>query len=438
MALFDAIVTSPDMDEAFSDAAILSAMLRFEAALALAEARARVIPGAAADAIAAVSPAAFDSEAIARKARASATPAIAFVETLTAAVASAHPSAAAYVHYGATSQDVTDTALVLCLRRAQNAIDALHARIDGALRRLSKAHASSVMLGRTLLQPAPPTTFGLKAAGWLGSLSRSHQGLTEAFARSSVLQFGGASGTLAALHDRGLEVAQYLSRELDLTLPDAPWHAHRDRLAFLVSACGVYAGAIGKAARDIALLMQAEVAEASEPGGTSSTMPHKRNPAGCAVALAAASRLPGLVATFLAGMAQEHERGVGGGQAEWATVATAVVATGSAASALAGVVEGLRVDPERMRQAIAESHGAVFSERAMMRLAPVLGRDVAARLVAGAVAAAARGESFASALLADPEAAAALTDHDRATLESPETYLGLAEQFRRRLTGGLE
>jgi 3-carboxy-cis,cis-muconate cycloisomerase len=250
-----------------------------------------------------------------------------------------------------------------------------------------------------------------------------------------VLQFGGASGTLAALQQDGFRVAEQLARELDLPLPDSPWHAHRDRLGALVAACGIYAGAIAKTARDISLLMQAEVAEASEPGGPSSTMPHKRNPAGCAVALAAASRVPGLVAAFLAGMPQEHERGVGGGQAEWATVATAVIATGSASAALAGVVDGLRVDPARMRRAIDDTHGAIFAERAMMRLAPVLGRDIAARLIADAVAATARGESFGAALLAHPEAAAAFSADERTTLESPDAYLGVAEQFRRRLIG---
>jgi 3-carboxy-cis,cis-muconate cycloisomerase len=432
--LIDAIVGG-GIDDAFSDAALLSAMLRFEVALARAEARAGVIPESAAAAIASVSVERFDARAIALAARSSATPAIPFVETLTAAVAAVDPSAANVVHRGATSQDVTDTALVLCLRAARTPIDAAHARIESALRRLSNDHASTVMLARTLLQPATPTTFGLKAAGWLGSLRRSHGELAGAFDRACVLQFGGAAGTLAALGSDGLTIADHLAHELDLPLPDAPWHAHRDRTASLVACCGVYAGAAAKAARDIALLMQAEVGEAFEPGGGSSTLPHKRNPAGCAVAIASASRVPGFVATLLSGMAQEHERGVGGGQAEWAAVAGAVASTGSAAAALADVLEGLRVDPARMRRAIDDTHGAIFAERAMMRLAPALGRERAARLVADAVAASARGESFAAALLSQRDAAAALTDDDRRTLESPESCLGAAETFRRRLLG---
>jgi len=432
--LFDALVSTPEMDEAFSNESALSAMLGFEAALARAGARAGLVPESAATLIASVDVTTFDAHAMAANARGSATPAIPFVEMLTAAVAAKDRDAANVVHRGATSQDVTDTALVLCLRRARTALGSTHARTVAALRRLSTKHASTVMLARTLLQPAPPTTFGLKAAGWLGSLTRAHESLSAAFDRALVLQFGGASGTLAALGTDGLTVAEHLARELDLPLPDAPWHAHRDRLASLVACCGVYAGAVAKIARDVSLLMQGEIAEASEPGGGSSTMPHKRNPAGCATALAAASRVPGLVATYLANMSQEHERGVGGPQAEWTTVAAAVSSTGGASAALAGVVETLHVDPARMRQTIDDTHGAVFAERAMMRLAPALGREKAAHAIANAVAAAGRGESFAQALLANREASAALTDDERRTLESPDAYLGSAEAFRRRLT----
>ena len=430
--LSDALVSSPGMEEAFSDSALLGAMLRFEAGLARALARAGVIPETAARAIASIEPQAFDVRAIADQARRSATAAIPFVEMLVRAVGERDPNAAGFVHRGATSQDVTDTALVLCLGRARASLEASHARIDAALRRLSSDHAGTVMLARTLLQPAPPTTFGLKAAGWLGSMARAHAESMDAFDRACVLQFGGASGTLAALGRDALTVAGHLARELDLPLPDAPWHTHRDRLASLVACCGIYAGTIAKAARDVALLMQAEVAEAAAPGGTSSTLPHKRNPAGCAIAIASASRLPGLVATYLAGMSQEHERGVGGDRRPFPLTA-AVGSTGAAAEAFAGVAEGLRVDPSRMRRAIADTRGVVFAEKAMMHLAPAIGRDAAARIVAEAVAAAARGERFADALLANRDAAAVLTDDERRTLEEPEAYLGAAEGFRRRL-----
>jgi 3-carboxy-cis,cis-muconate cycloisomerase len=349
-------------------------------------------------------------------------------------VRASDPAEATFVHWGATSQDVSDTALVLCLTRARSVLTTDHDRLASALRQLSDQHAGTVMLARTLLQPAPPTTFGLKAAGWFGAVSRCGQRMAEAFEEACVLQFGGASGTLAALGTHGPAVAAELARALALPNPGAPWHAHRDRLAALVAACGIYTGALGKIARDVALLMQDEVAEAAEPGGSSSTMPHKRNPAGCAVALAAATRVPGLVSAFLSGLPQEHERGVGGWHAETATVSAVVQATGSALAAMAEVMEHLEVDPERMRANIAATGGVVFAERAMMLLAPALGRDAASRVIAGAIEAARRGPGgFVAALRANPDVQAALAPSDLSTLTTPEAYLGAAEQFRRQL-----
>jgi 3-carboxy-cis,cis-muconate cycloisomerase len=436
LRLLESLATTEALVDVFSDAAVLTSMLRFEVALARAEARVGMIPASAADVIAGVTLDAFDPAAIARGARASGTITIPFVEALTAKVRAADPAAATFVHWGATSQDVSDTALVLCLVRALGILTADHNRLAGALRRLSERHAGTLMLARTLLQPAPPTTFGLKVAGWFGAVSRSEGAMASASRDACVLQFGGASGTLAALGSQGLTVASELARQLELPLPDAPWHAHRDRLGSLVAACGVYTGTLGKIARDVSLLMQYEVAEAAEPGGPSSTMPHKRNPAGCAIALAAATRVPGLVSAFLSGMPQEHERGVGGWQAEAATVAAVVQTTGAALAAIAGVVERLSVDPERMRENIAATHGLVFAERAMMLLAPALGREAAGRLIAAAVDAAARGgESFVAALTANAEVASALTADDLSSLGTPEAYLGVAEQFRRRLIG---
>jgi 3-carboxy-cis,cis-muconate cycloisomerase len=434
--LFDTLATTEALAGVFSDASVLTSMLRFEAALARAEARTGLVPASAAEAIAAVTADAFDPAAIARDARASGTITIPFVEALTAKLRAADRAAATFVHRGATSQDVADTALVLCLVRAQKILTADHARLAGALRRLSERHADTVMLARTLLQPAPPITFGLKVAGWFGAVSRSEAAMASASRDACVLQFGGASGTLAALGSQGLAVARELARELELPLPDAPWHAHRDRLGSLVAACGVYTGALGKIARDVSLLMQFEVAEAAEPGGTSSTMPHKRNPAGCAVALAAATRVPALVSAFLSGMPQEHERGLGGWHAEATTVAAVVQATGAALAAVAGVIETLSVDPGAMRENIAATRGLAFAERAMMLLAPALGRETAGRLIAAAVDAAARGgEDFVAALTANAEVVSALTPQDLASLGTPEAYLGEAERFRRRLLG---
>ncbi len=379
---------------------------------------------------------AFDPAAIARAARASGTITIPFVEMLTEKVRAADPTAATFVHWGATSQDVSDTALVLCLVRALAIITADDDRLERSLRRTSDQHAGSVMLARTLLQPAPPTTFGLKAAGWFGAVSRGRARITSAFRDACVVQFGGASGTLAALGPHGLAVSTELARELDLPSPDAPWHAHRDRLGWLVAACGIYTGTLGKIARDVSLLMQYEVAEAAEPGGGSSTMPHKRNPAGCAVALAASTRVPGLVSAFLSGLPQEHERGLGGWHAEGATVASVVQTTGAALAAVAEVIDALTVDPDRMRQNIAATCGLVFAERAMVLLAPTVGREAATRLIAAAINAARRGDaSFADALTQSTEVRAALSAADLSSLENPEAYLGVAERLRRRLLG---
>jgi 3-carboxy-cis,cis-muconate cycloisomerase len=433
--LLDSLATTAPLAEAFSDAAVLSAMLRFEVALASVEARAGVIPASAAEAIArAAAGGGFDPATIAHDSRLSGTIAMPFVDVLIAGVRQLDPQAATFVHWGTTSQDVTDTALVLCLLQARAIIHDDHARLSSALRRLSDAHATTVMLARTLLQPAPPVTFGLKAAGWFAAVSRSGARLLDAFDESCVLQFGGGSGTLAALGDDGPHVAADLARELGLPLPAAPWHAHRDRLAALAAACGIYAGTLGKIARDVSLLMQVEVGEAAEPGGSSSSMPHKRNPAACACALAAAARLPGLVAAFLAGMTQEHERGLGGWHAEGVTLSAAVQATGSALAAMADAIEHLHVDADRMRANIDATGGLVFAERAMTLLAPALGREAATRLVSAAIKRS-RDERrpLTEVLGADADVRRILAPADLANLDSPESYLGSAEHFRRRL-----
>jgi 3-carboxy-cis,cis-muconate cycloisomerase len=434
--LLESLATTEPLAETFSDGALLGAMLRFEVALARAEARNGVIPASAADAIArAAVPDAFDPAAIARDARKSGTVAMPVVQRLLERVGAIDSVAATYVHWGATSQDVTDTALVLCLSRAQGILAADHQRLTAALRTLSDKYGTAPMLGRTLMQPAPPVTFGLKAAGWFAAVSRSGALMTSAFRSACVLQFGGASGTLAALGSHGRAVSEDLARELGLPNPGAPWHAHRDRLASLIAACGAYTGTLGKIARDITLLMQHEVGEAAEPGGGSSTMPHKSNPAGCAIALAAATRVPGLVAAFLSGMVQEHERGVGGHHAEAATTAAIVQGTGAALAAIADAIDGLSVDPARMLQNIAAG-SEVFAERAMMLLAPALGRESARRAVAQALETAQReGLRFVEVLGQDPAVKSAVDATTLAALDKPEEYLGSAEEFRRRLLG---
>ena len=413
--LIESLSTTEPLAQIFSDASVIKAMLDFEAALARAEAACGIIPVAAADAITkAANPEDFDIATLAQQAFRAGTPAIPLVRMLTA-------KAGGFVHWGATSQDVVDTALVLLLKQCKPIFEKDHARILAALHKLSEDHAQTVMLGRTLLQPAPPITFGLKAAGWYAAIRRGWARVESRFDEALYLQFGGATGTLASLGDQGIAVGEALACELELKLPDAPWHGYRDRLAALLAALSIYTGTLGKIALDIALLMQFEVGEAFEPGGAgrggSSTMPHKRNPTACMLTIAAAKRTPGLLANFLSGMLQEHERAVGGWQSEWPTIEGIFKATGVALESMVEVSEGLTIDAERMRRNIEATQGAVFAERAMMMLAPEMGRDKAHRFVEDAVR-----------KTGSPP--------DLPGLRDPHQYLGSAETFRQRLLRG--
>jgi 3-carboxy-cis,cis-muconate cycloisomerase len=437
--LKDALTTTESLDAIFSDESVLEAMLAFETALARAEAREGVIPAHAAEAITACArPELFDAGQLSRAGLRAGTLAIPLVKALTGNVRTMDQAAAGFVHWGATSQDVIDTALVLLLVRAAKVLEADHARLASALRKMSDEHAHTVMLARTLLQPAPPTTFGLKVAGWLGAAERGWTRVRNRFDECRLLQFGGASGTLASLGEKGAAVAEALAAELGLVNPPAPWHTQRDLLAALLCALGVYTGTLGKMARDVSLLMQYEVAEAFEPGGDgrggSSTMPHKRNPTACAVALACANRVPGLVANFLSGLTQEHERSAGGWQAEWATVIGTVQAAGLALASMVEVAEGITVDRARMRANIEATRGLIFAERAMLLLGQNIGRDKAHALMNEAARRAAESGRKLVDVIADmPEAAGALSAKEIANLDDPEAYLGSAELFRKRL-----
>jgi 3-carboxy-cis,cis-muconate cycloisomerase len=437
--LIESLATTEPLAAVFSDQSILRAMLDFEVALARAEARLGVIPHAAGETIARTARDLTTPPEIARETLRAGTPAIPLVRLLTERIRAVDEYAARFVHWGATSQDVIDTALILLLKHALPLLDADHVRLDNGLRNLSEKHQDTVMLGRTLLQPAPPITFGLKAAGWLAAARRGWARIDSRFAEAFVLQFGGASGTLAALGDKGLEVGRAIAEELGLSYPDAPWHTHRDRLAAMIAACGVETGSLGKMARDISLLMQAEAGEASEPSvsgrGSSSTMPHKHNPIACSLALAAAHRVPGLVAAFLSGMVQEHERGIGGWQAEWPTVAAVVQSTGLSLASMAEVAEGLVVDRARMRTNIEATRGIIFAERVMMLLGPALGRDVAHKLLEQATQRSiAQGRRLIEILEQMPDITDLIPRETLSGLDRPEDYLGMANEFRRRLT----
>jgi 3-carboxy-cis,cis-muconate cycloisomerase len=337
------------------------------------------------------------------------------------------------LHRGATSQDIIDTALVLQLRAAVPAILDDLQRAAAACARHARQHEGTAMAGRTWLQQATPVTFGLKAAGWLDAIARATRRLDASFRDGQVVQFGGASGTLAALGPDGPAVARALASRLQLGVAPLPWHAHRIRFVALATDMGIVCGTLGKVARDLSLLAQTEVEEAHDPpadAGGSSTMPHKRNPVRAALALAAATRAPGLVATMLSAMPQEHERGLGGWHAEWDTLPELVAVTAAAARATAAALDGLVVDPERMRHNLERLGGLVMAEAIAMRLAPELGRDKAqAATDAATRRAVAEDRLFADVLAEDPAIARVL---DRQQIERtlrPDRYLGAARAF---------
>jgi len=331
---------------ALADDALLAAMARFEAALARAAAKAALITGADAEAIAeACTDFRPDAVVLARAARRAGTLAIPFVDELRNHTRAHSASAANLLHSGATSQDVIDTGMVLCLRPACERIAALTVRLGDAAAGIALRHQVTPMAGRTLLQPAVPVPFGYKAATWLSALARSLPAFRRAVDGACVLQFGGPAGTLSSFGERAAVVEAALAGELGLALPAAPWHSARDGIARLGAEAAILTGSAGKIARDVSLLMQPEIGEASEaePGGSSS-MAHKRNPSQSLLALEAALRAPGMVATLMAQLTPEHERGLGQWQSQWFTLRELLCATGSALAAMSEVLETLRGD----------------------------------------------------------------------------------------------
>jgi 3-carboxy-cis,cis-muconate cycloisomerase len=436
--LFGPLFSADAVSAAFDDAATVQAMLDVEAALARAQARVGLIPQSAVAPIAAACTAQrYDIDALGQAAALAGNTAIPLVKALTQAVQAADEDAARYVHWGATSQDIQDSGLVLQVRAALAPIYSDIHRLELALATLAERHAADPMPGRTWLQHAAPITFGLKAAGYLSALRRVKRRLREAGEAAFVLQFGGATGALASLGARGIEVSDALGQELNLVVPALPWHAARDRLVDLACALGLLTGCLGKMARDLSLLMQTDVAEAFEPAaagkGGSSTMPHKRNPVGCAVALAAAIRVPPLVATLLAAMPQEHERGLGGWHAEWETLPEIFRLTSGALAQMATAFQGLEVDTARMRADLDKTHGLLMAEAASMALAEQIGKAQAHHLVETASRRAlADGGSLAEALSALPEATRHLSPEALAKVMRPEGYLGAAAAFIQR------
>ncbi len=423
----DALFTTPAMAASFSAEAHVRQLLVFEAALARAEARAGIIPQAAADTIAsACQVELFDVAALYRDAAVAGTPAIPLVRALTERVAG---DAQGYVHWGATSQDAIDTAMMLQMREGLDLVLTGLLGLCASCAALAHQHRDTLMAGRTLLQQALPITFGLKAARWLALATRQARALRECRDQSLALQLGGAAGTLAALGDAGLRVAELLAAELRLPLPDLPWHAERDRVATIATTLGVTAGAMAKIAGDLALLAQtevAEVAEATAPGkGGSSAMPHKRNPVDTVGALAAARLALGVTPTVLSAMAHEHERAVGGWQAEWTAIPDLFRFAAGAVERVYSAMAGLRVDADRMRANLDQTHGLVMAESLTMALAPHVGRPEAQRMVQAACdRAQAAGATLHQAALDDLQIRGALSTEDIDRALDLARYLG--------------
>ncbi|MGV7207030.1 lyase family protein [Oxalobacteraceae bacterium A2-2] len=386
VSIFDSFLTTTDMIAVFDDAAIVQAMFRFEQALSQAQADEGLLTQQAARAIAGVCNAQlYDIPALITAGRRAGALAIPLVKELTKAVALYDQEASTKVHWGSTSQDVLDTAMVLATRDALQLLDdGLH-DLTGRLLLLAEQHLETPVLARTLMQPAQVTSFGFKAAGWLAPLVRARARLREQAARALQLQLGGAVGTLAVMGEQGPAVARRVAAALGLKAADAAWHTQRDEWVRLGLEVAVLTGSLGKLATDLSLMAQGEIAELAEPSGNgrggSSAMPHKRNPVSSMIALAAATRTPQHAAALLAAMGQQHERGLGNWQAELAEWPQLFLSAHGSLQALNDAFAGLTVDKDRMRRNIDALQGLVFAEAASAYLAGAIGRPQAHSLL---------------------------------------------------------
>ena len=436
--LFDAYFTARTMRDVFSDQGRVQAMLDFEAALARAEASIGLVPATAVAPIAAACQAGhYDFAALGEAIATAGNSAIPLVKALGKQIALQDPEAERYVHLGATSQDVMDSGLVLQLRDALELIEADLARLADALAQQAQRHVATPLAGRTWLQHATPVTLGMKIAGWLGALTRTRQRLQALKPRLLVLQFGGASGTLAALGEQAMPIAEALAQELDLGLPDQPWHTQRDRLVEFGAVLGLLAGSLGKLGRDISLLMQTEAGEVFEPSapgkGGSSTMPHKRNPVGAAVLISAATRVPGLVSTLFSAMPQEHERSLGLWHAEWETLPEICCLVSGALQQALAIAQGLEVDAERMARNLDLTQGLVLAEAVSIVLAQRIGRDRAHHLLETCCKRAVAEQRHLRAVLGDePQVTGELSATELDQLMDPAHYLGQARTWVER------
>lgn len=428
-SLLGNLYAAPAMRRAWSDANRVARMLEVERALALAEGRLGLIPAEAAAEIARqCRPEVVDMGRLRAQTERSGYPVLGLVAQVNAAC---RDGLGEYTHWGATTQDIVDTACVLQMRESFAWIGAELRAIAAALATLARAHRDTVMVGRTALQQAVPVTFGLKAAGWLAPIERHRQRLAQIEPRVLVVQLGGAAGTLASIGEQGLALQAEVARELGLGQPVLPWHTQRDGIAEVGQYLALVGGTLGKIALDVELLMQTEVGEASEPTaagrGASSTMPQKRNPVLSSYVRACTAMLRQHAAALLDAMAQEHERAAGAWQLEWIALPEAFCLLSGALAHVRTIVEGLQVDPAAMRRNLDLTRGLVMSEAVMMGLGHAMGRERAHDLVQALCLDAIREQRpLLDVLLASPE----ITAHaDRAALErmlDPARYLGVA------------
>jgi 3-carboxy-cis,cis-muconate cycloisomerase len=431
-SVYGDLFTTPAMRAVFSDEARLQRMLDVEAALARAQARLGLIPAAAAKEISAKAEIArFDLAEIGKDTALVGYPIVPLTRALSRAC---EGEAGRWVHWGATTQDIIDTALVLQLRDGLELIRQDLDGVEAALADLARRYRDTPMAGRTHAQHALPITFGFKCALWLAPLQRHSDRLARLSGEISVVQFGGAVGTLASLGGDGIRVMEALAAELGLSTPPIAWHVGRDGLAEAASFLGLLTGSLGKIATDVALLMQAEIGEVAEPyqegRGGSSTMPQKRNPIACEFILACAKNVRQLVPVMLDAIVQDHERATGPWHAEWIALPQAFALTAGALHHARALLEGLEVDPARMRRNLDTTRGMISAEAVMMALAPHVGREEAHHLVAAACDRALAHDRH---LLEELQADAAITAHlprERLVeLLDPRNYTGLAAEF---------
>ncbi|HHG8774722.1 TPA: 3-carboxy-cis,cis-muconate cycloisomerase [Raoultella planticola] len=439
MSLLTPLLRASPLTAWFSDAQRVQSMLDFEAALVRAQAACGVVPQTAvAPIVNACRHSAIDFPALGLAAASAGNLAIPLVKQLTACVKAQNEEAARYVHWGATSQDAIDSGLVLQLRGALDETALLLQRLIDGFAQQAERYQNTVMPGRTWMQHALPVTFGLKLAGTLDALLRWQQRLREMRPRALVLQFGGAAGTLDSLKKDGPQTAEQLAKALGLALPDTPWHSQRDRVLEVGAWYAGVCGTLGKFANDFALLMQTEVAEVGEPAaegrGGSSTMPHKRNPIACSAILTAAQRTSGLVATLYASQIQQHERALGGWQAEWETLPQLITLVGGALAQSEALVREMQVFPQKMRADLDLTHGLIMAEAVTLALAEFIGKAEAHhRIEALCRQAIDQSRPLLTLLESDPQVSQYLSVPRLTALLDPATATGSAELFVRQV-----